>query len=151
MHHFQASMLRIETRCKSAHTILILPPSTPFTVNRWQDAVATLAKLHRVSPSSVGLSSFGKPSGFYNRQIKTFSTISAAQAQAIDLETKLPVGKTPHYRDVVEFLQEPKTQPQDRGSLIHGDYKIDNLVFHQTEPQVKGILESVTLSSSQGS
>ena len=110
-------------------------------MNRWQDAVATLAKLHRVSPSAVGLSSFGKPLGFYNRQIKTFSTISAAQAQAIDVETKLPVGKTPHYRDVVEFLRDPNTQPQDRGSLIHGDYKIDNLVFHQTEPRVKGILE----------
>lgn len=107
----------------------------------WQDAVTTLAKLHRVSPSSVGLSSFGKPSGFYNRQIKTFSTISAAQAQAVDVETKTPVGNIPHYEDVVEFLEDPKTQPQDRGTLIHGDYKIDNLVYHQTEPRVIGILD----------
>ena len=112
-----------------------------LTVSRWQDAVVTLAKLHRISPSSVGLSSFGKPSGFYNRQIKTFSTISAAQAQAVDIDTKIPVGKTPHYEDVVEFLRDPKTQPEDRGSLIHGDYKIDNLVYHQTEPRVIGILE----------
>lgn len=108
---------------------------------RWQDAVTTLAKLHRISPSAVGLSSFGKPSGFYNRQIKTFSTISAAQAQAVDVETKIPVGKTPHYEDVVEFFRDPKTQPQDRGTLIHGDYKIDNLVYHLTEPWVIGILE----------
>ena len=108
---------------------------------RWQDAVATLAKLHSVPPSSIGLSTFGKSSGFYNRQIKTFSTISAAQAQAVDVETKIPVGKTPHYEDVVEFLRDPKTQPQDRYTLIHGDYKIDNLVFHQTEPRVIGILE----------
>lgn len=108
---------------------------------RWQDAVTILAKLHNVSPSSVGLSNFGKPSGFYNRQIKTFSTISAAQAQAVDVETKAPVGKTPHYEKVVEFLLDPRTQPQDRGTLIHGDYKIDNLVYHQTEPRVIGILE----------
>lgn len=112
-----------------------------LTVSRWRDAVTTLAKLHRISPSSVGLPSFGKPSGFYNRQIKTLSTISAAQAQAADVETKIPVGKTPHYEDVVEFLRDSKTQPQDRGSLIHGDYKIDNLVYHQTEPRVIGILE----------
>lgn len=110
-------------------------------MNRWQDALVTLAKLHRVSPSSAGLSSFGKPSGFYNRQIKTFSTISAAQAQAVDVETQTPVGKTPHYEDVVEFLRDPNTQPQDRGTLIHGDYKIDNLVYHKTEPCVIGILE----------
>lgn len=108
---------------------------------RWQDAVATLAKLHRVSPYSVGLSSFGKPSGFYSRQIKTFSTISAAQAQAVDVESKTLVGKIPHYDDLVEFLEDPETQPQDRGTLIHGDYKIDNLVYHQTEPRVIGILE----------
>ncbi len=115
--------------------------SATLTLHRWRDAVATLAKLHRVSPSSVGLSSFGKTSGFYNRQIKTFSTISAAQAQAVDVKTKTAVGKTPHYEDVVDFLRDPKTQPQDRGTLIHGDYKIDNLVYHQTEPRVIGVLE----------
>lgn len=108
---------------------------------RWQDAVVTLAKLHRISPSSVGLSSFGKSSGFYNRQIKTFSTISVAQAQAVDVETRTSVGKTPHYEDVVKFLRDPESQPQDRASLIHGDYKIDNLVYHQTEPRIIGILE----------
>jgi aminoglycoside phosphotransferase (APT) family kinase protein len=34
-------------------------------------------------------------------------------------------------------------QPKDRTSLIHGDYKIDNLVFHKTEPRVIGILEYI--------
>lgn len=138
MHPFQASMPRKEIRCEPTRLWVI---TAIFTMCRWQDAVTTLAKLHRVSPSSVGLSSFGKPSGFYNRQIKTFSTISAAQAQAVDVETKTPVGNIPHYEDVVEFLEDPKTQPQDRGTLIHGDYKIDNLVYHQTEPRVIGILE----------
>ena len=115
--------------------------STILTKFRWRDAIITLAKLHRVSPSSVGLSSFGKPLGFYNRQIKTLSTISIAQAQTVDVDTQTPVGTTPHYKDIVEFLQDPKTQPRDKGSLIHGDYKIDNLVYHKTEPLVIGILE----------
>ena len=138
MHHFRRSVLRKETGCES---IIPLFYSAILTVSRWQNAVATLAKLHRISPSSVGLSTFGKPSGFYNRQIKTFSTISAAQAQAVDIETKTPVGKIPHYEDVIKFLRDPETQPMDRGSLIHGDYKIDNLVYHPTEPRVIGILE----------
>ena len=138
MHPFQASALRKGTRCR-----WITPYGFPsmLTLYRWQDAVITLAKLHRISPSSIGLSSFGKPSGFYNRQIKTFSTISAAQAQAVDVETRISVGSTPHYEDVVRFLRDPESQPQDRASLIHGDYKIDNLVYHHTEPRIIGILE----------
>ena len=137
-HHFQASALRKGTRCG---WITPYGFSTMLTVCRWQDAVVTLAKLHRISPSSVGLSSFGKPSGFYNRQIKTFNTISVAQAQAVDVETRISVGNTPHYEDVVKFLRDPESQPQDRASLIHGDYKIDNLIYHQTEPRIIGILE----------
>ena len=138
MHLFQTSALKKETGCES---IALYDLSAMLTISRWQDAVITLAKLHRIPPSSIGLSSFGKPSGFYNRQIKTFSTISAAQAQAVDTETKTLVGNTPHYEDVVKFLRDPKSQPRDRASLIHGDYKIDNLVYHQTEPRVIGILE----------
>lgn len=42
---------------------------------------------------------------------------------------------------MVSFFGDPKTQPKDRVTLIHGDYKIDNLVYHKTEPRVIGILE----------
>ncbi|SLM40057.1 aminoglycoside phosphotransferase [Lasallia pustulata] len=107
----------------------------------WHDAIRTLAKLHRVDPSFVNLLNFGKPSGFYNRQIKTLGTISTSQAQVVDIESKQPVGKIPHFDDMVSFFGDPKTQPKDRGTLIHGDYKIDNLVFHKTEPRVIGILD----------
>lgn len=107
----------------------------------WYDAVRTLAKLHRLSPALFGLSNFGKPSGFYNRQLKTFSTISDSQAKTIDVETGIAVGQIPYFKDMVAFFSNPETQPRDRGTLIHGDYKIDNLVFHRTEPRVIGILD----------
>ncbi|OJJ86683.1 phosphotransferase family protein [Aspergillus glaucus CBS 516.65] len=107
----------------------------------WQDAVRTLAKFHRVDPKAVGLERFGKPSGFYDRQIATFSAVSRAQSQAIDVDTKEPVGELPHFADIVDFFSNKSTQPRDRGTLVHGDYKIDNLIFHKTEPRVIGILD----------
>lgn len=108
---------------------------------RWYSAVTTLAKFHRVVPKEVGMEDYGKPSGFYNRQISTFNTISKAQADAVDKDTGEPVGKIPHQDELVAFFGDPKTQPKDRSTFVHGDYKIDNVVFHKTEPRVIGILE----------
>jgi len=59
----------------------------------------------------------------------------------VDIETGKAVGKIPNWDAMLQFFKDPKTQPKDRGSPIHGDYKIDNLVFHKTEPRVIGILE----------
>ena len=73
--------------------------------------------------------------------MKTLGMISESQAQAVDIESKVPVGKIPHFDEMVSFFKNPKTQPEDRGTLIHGDYKIDNLVYHKTELRVIGILE----------
>ncbi|KAI9931566.1 hypothetical protein ASPWEDRAFT_25563 [Aspergillus wentii DTO 134E9] len=107
----------------------------------WQSAVRTLAKFHSVDPKSVGLESFGKPTGFYDRQLRTFSAVSLAQSQAVDVETKEPVGELPHFKDMVAFFSNKATQPKDRGTLVHGDYKIDNMIFHKTEARVIGILD----------
>jgi aminoglycoside phosphotransferase (APT) family kinase protein len=109
--------------------------------DRWHDAIRTLAKFHKVVIRDVGLENFGKANGFYDRQIKTLGTISAAQAKAVDVDTKEPVGDIPHFHEMIDFFRDKSAQPKDRSSLIHGDYKIDNLVFHKTEPKVIGILD----------
>ncbi len=92
-------------------------------------------------PKDVNLENYGKSSGFYNRQIATFNGISQAQASTKDKETGEPVGKIPHQDEMVAFFGDPKTQPADRSTFVHGDYKIDNVVFHKTEPRVIGILD----------
>lgn len=105
----------------------------------WRDAIRTLAKLHRVDVKKVVLEKFGRQSGFYNRQIRTFGRLAESQAAAKDQDTGEAVGQLPHFQDFLEFFA--KQQPQDRSGLVHGDYKIDNLVFHKTEPKVIGILD----------
>ena len=101
----------------------------------------TLAKLHRVDIKKVGLSDFGRHGGFYDRQLKTFGTLQKAQAETKDVETKKLVGNIPHFDEMVAFFKQKSTQPKDRVTLIHGDYKIDNLVFHKTKPRVIGLLD----------
>lgn len=51
------------------------------------------------------------------------------------------MGEIPGFQEMVAYFQSKSTQPKDRSTLIHGDYKIDNLVFHKTEPKVIGILD----------
>lgn len=117
----------------------------------WKSAVDTLARLHRVRPGDVGLETYGKSQGFYDRQLATWRQICEAQARAVDADTQKPVGQLPHFDELLAFFSgdkgttttttTTKNQPRDRGTLIHGDYKIDNLVFHRTEPRVIGILD----------
>lgn len=51
------------------------------------------------------------------------------------------MGKIPHFDGLVEYFSDKKLQPRDRATLVHGDYKIDNMIFHKTEPRVIGILD----------
>ena len=118
------------------------PHSLTFWL-RWKSAVETLAAFHRVDykDPTINMSSFGRHANFYDRQIKTFSTLSPDQAKAVDVETKIPVGPIPHVDKMLKFFKDKSRQPKDRSTLIHGDYKIDNMVFHKTEPRVIGILD----------
>ncbi|KAF9348423.1 hypothetical protein BGX26_000165 [Mortierella sp. AD094] len=112
----------------------------PFEERRlcWISAVDTLAKLHKVDYVSIGLESYGKPSGFYRRQISSLSKVSAAQAEAQDANG-VKVGPIPGMEEVTSWFKEAEVK--DSTSIVHGDFKIDNLVFHPTEPRVIGILD----------
>ncbi|KAI1339890.1 kinase-like domain-containing protein [Xylariaceae sp. FL0016] len=109
--------------------------------NLWRAAVHTLAQFHSVDFRKIGLESYGKSDGFYDRQLATWKQICAAQEQAVDADTKEPVGRIPHFDEMVQFLANKKLQPRERATLVHGDYKLDNMVFHKTEARVIGILD----------
>ncbi|KAF9903360.1 hypothetical protein BX616_001654 [Lobosporangium transversale] len=112
----------------------------PFEERRlcWISAIDTLAKLHKVDYVAVGLEGYGKPSGFYPRQIASLSKVSAAQAAVKDADGK-EVGPIPGMEELAAWFK--KYEVKDSTSIVHGDYKMDNLVFHPTEPRVIGILD----------
>jgi aminoglycoside phosphotransferase (APT) family kinase protein len=98
-----------------------------------------LVNLHTLDYKKVGLGNISRHNDFYQRQIKTFASISRSQAAAVDLDTKRPVGEVPHFEEMISFLN--ATQPPDRSTLVHGDFKMDNILLHKTEPRVIGILD----------
>ncbi|KAI2473063.1 phosphotransferase enzyme family protein [Annulohypoxylon bovei var. microspora] len=107
----------------------------------WRAAVEALAALHRVDPDAAGLGSFGKREGFYDRQLATWRQICDAQARTKDVDTGVPVGEIPHMAALTAFFGDKSLRPSDRATLVHGDYKIDNVVFAADAPRVAGILD----------
>ncbi|KAK5172151.1 uncharacterized protein LTR77_003789 [Saxophila tyrrhenica] len=107
----------------------------------WHSICTTLGKYHRVEPASVGMEKFGRKFGFFDRQIKTFNKLMVDQAEVKDKDSGEKVGPIPHYEEMVKFFGNKETQPRDKSSFVHGDFKVDNVVFHATEPRVIGVLD----------
>ena len=91
----------------------------------------TLARLHKIDVAAGGLSDFGKPGNYFARQIGRWSKQYLADAEA---------GRNPHLDKLVEWL--PTRIPAgDETSLVHGDFRVDNMIFHPTEPRVLAVLD----------
>ncbi|KAJ7720646.1 kinase-like domain-containing protein [Mycena metata] len=108
----------------------------------WLSAVAALVALGSISPAAVGLSSFAPSSDYFLRQTKSFGRLASTQAAVVDLDTKRPVGDVPYCDELLAWYRknlpdESKTGPR----IVHGDYKLDNFIFHPTENRVLAILD----------
>jgi aminoglycoside phosphotransferase (APT) family kinase protein len=115
-----------------------LPPTQRRSA--WFSLVSTLAWLHSIDPDFIGLLDFGKKTGFYTRHCNTFSRIEAQQAKVKDVATGKELGRAhPGFDEIVDYIR--KNVPSDRTSIIHGDYKFDNVILHPTEPRVIAILD----------
>ena len=90
-----------------------------------------LAALHSVNIEAVGLQSFGKPGDYFARQTKTWTR----QYRDSELE---PIAAMEH---LLEWL--PANQPNEDGrvSIVHGDYRLDNLMFDAQKPKVIATLD----------
>ncbi|CAG8437844.1 7988_t:CDS:2 [Funneliformis caledonium] len=118
--------------------ILLLSLSPEDRHKCWYAVIDTLAKLHSVDYKAIGLSGYGKSSGFYTRQIRSLVKVSAAQAAVKD-DSGNEVGSLPRLDEMISWFK--RNLVDDEATIIHGDFKLDNLIFHPTEPRVIGILD----------
>ena len=101
-----------------------------------------LATLALLSPAELGLSDFASNSPYFPRQIKSLTAVSRAQAQAVDVETGKATGDIPRFNEMMAWYKANLPDERKTGlRIVHGDYKLDNLVFHSTENGAIGILD----------
>ncbi len=108
-----------------------LPGVTPSERAAIYDSMNdTLARLHNIDFNSLGLGDFGRPGNFFERQIARFtSQYRAAQTEDI-----------PEMERLIEWL--PTHLPHEASvSIAHGDFRLENTIFHPTEPRLIAVLD----------
>lgn len=92
---------------------------------------ATIAQLHTLDYRALGLEDYGKQGNYFARQIRRWS------GQYLDDEV---AGRNPDMDALVEWL--PDNIPEgDETSIVHGDFRCDNMIFHPTEPVILAVLD----------
>jgi aminoglycoside phosphotransferase (APT) family kinase protein len=82
----------------------------------------TLAKLHNIAPSSIGLADYGKPGDYYSRQVARWSKQWALSQTRDDSNIEL----------LIDWL--PRNIPLDQTTtIVHGDYRIGNILFEKLD------------------
>ena len=93
-----------------------------------------ISALHRVPFAARGLADYGKPGNYFERQIGRWSKqYSASITQPIDEMDRLMAWLPAH---VPAAAMDPAMV-----SIVHGDFRLDNLIFHPTEPRVLAVLD----------
>jgi aminoglycoside phosphotransferase (APT) family kinase protein len=90
-----------------------------------------IAALHGVDHAAVGLGDYGRPGNYFERQITRWTR----QYEADEL-----AGRDPDMDALVAWL--PTAIPAgDETTIVHGDFRCDNMIFHPTEPRILAVLD----------
>lgn len=96
----------------------------------YNSLIDTMADLHTKIPSEISLGDYGKPTDYCARQISRWSK----QYKLSETENQ------PKMEKLIEWL--PKTvPPQHNSSVVHGDYRLDNAIFHKNENRIIAVLD----------
>ena len=104
--------------------------STEVRATMYRELARVLAALHSVEIDAAGLSEFGRRGNYFARQIATWTKqYRLAETEPIEAMEQLMGWLPEHIPD------------DDTTTLVHGDYRLDNLMWHATEPRVIGVLD----------
>jgi aminoglycoside phosphotransferase (APT) family kinase protein len=96
----------------------------------YDDVNSTIARLHNFDYRALGLEDYGKPGNYFARQISRWS----GQYRASE------TGDIASMNALIEWL--PENIPEDdSASIVHGDFRLDNMIVHPTEPRVIAVLD----------
>jgi len=93
-----------------------------------------IAALHSVDPGSVGLGDYGKPGNYFERQIGRWTKQYLASITA-------PIEAMDHLIDWLPAHIPASARDESQVRVVHGDYRLDNMVFHPSEPRVVAVLD----------
>jgi aminoglycoside phosphotransferase (APT) family kinase protein len=93
---------------------------------------ATIARLHGFDPEAVGLGDYGRAGGFVERQVARWSKQYIGDVEA---------GRIESMDRLVNWLEMHLPPDSGRSSVVHGDFRCDNLIFNATEPRVQAVLD----------
>lgn len=97
---------------------------------------ATLARLHQVDVNAIGLADYGKPGNYFARQVdRWIKQYRGAETEAIPAMERLMTELPPR---LAELAAAPGG---DDVAIAHGDYRLENVMFHPTEPRIVAVLD----------
>lgn len=112
-----------------------LPGMTPAErAAHYDEMNRVIAALHSVDVAAVGLADYGKPGNYFERQIGRWSKQYLASV----------TGPNPAMDELLRWLPAhipASARDESQVSIVHGDYRLDNLIFHPSEPRVTAVLD----------
>ena len=97
----------------------------------YMDMARTMARMHALRPGQIGLQDYGRAGHYFERQIarwsKQYGDAGGPRIPALDA--------------LVAWM--PENMPRDDGavSIVHGDFRLGNMMFHPTEPKIIAVLD----------
>ena len=89
-----------------------------------------IGQLHTIDYAAIGLADYGKPGNYFARQIERWTK----QYQASSTETIEAMDR------LIEWLPQ-NIPPGEDTAIVHGDFRLDNIIFHPTEPRILAVLD----------
>ncbi|MGH1350844.1 MAG: phosphotransferase family protein [Methyloligellaceae bacterium] len=90
-----------------------------------------LARMHSLDVNAIGLGDYGRPGNYYARQLSTWTK----QYRASETGLVQPM------EDLITWLNAELPDDDGTVTLVHGDYRLDNVMFHKERPEVIGVLD----------